>query len=502
MRFAKLLVLIPVATLLLAPSDSASVQHNCVRAEGLQNYVVSAKNAGLIWTAIGKVGVKEPFMRSPNYDLIQYLYANDVITDAGGEMFAIAEGGSLHVYSFSNYKKIRKTSAKLIKGWHWWNWAWPENTSEALFLVSKKEDLAIARLDLTNGKGTIFPLGSKRSGYKSSAFDPTATRIAIGFTDGSIEIYSTADGRLITSYRVHSGEVWAIAFHPVQQLVASSGGNNRIIYYDLSKRQTRSVLPGYGHFLKFTKNGGALIIANYERLGLYDLDGKPIETAEVSTMMNFTRFQILENKRRVYLNTEESICWFQFDKWSEIPANVSLPPAPQEPMYEGKPLSHYVNELQKDDITVRLMALQSLGRIGPEARIAIPAMLELWDVKEGETEGFWRGPVIQALAALGPDAREALPKIVDAMTDPNAAVRGMAATACAEMHAAAKDAVPALIELTRDPVITVKEAAIVALGEIGPDAKEAIPVLKILKKDKNKMIQFRAKDAMKKIEGK
>ncbi|MCI0416541.1 HEAT repeat domain-containing protein [bacterium] len=480
---------------------SAKVQRKCVSAEGHQSYVASAKTGGLVWASVDKVGVYEEFMKAPNYELLTYLYVWNIIGSPDGDKFVLFEGGNARVYNFSDYKKIKSISTKPIKEWSRLSWVWMNGSNDVVFVLSKKEILGIGRLDMMTGAGVVLPVGQS-AGYKSSAFNAAVSQSAIGFADGRIEVYSIREGKLLHRYNAHNNEIWSLAFHPKQNVIASTGGDGRTVFYDLDKGQTLSVLPVSGHFLSFTSDGLKLIFADYEKLGLYDLQGKPIETIASSSSGGWSYFQVVEKLKRVYVNDSDTICWNQFEEWDAVPESSSTPLTAQESMFQGKPLSHYIQELQKNDVTARLMALQALAQLGPPAKAAIPAMLQLWDLKEGETEGFWRTSIVQVFAAIGPEAAEMVPKMIEALKNPNALDRRSVAMALSQMRSAAKQVVSALIQLTNDPDTMVREAAILALGEIGPDAREAIPTLKLLKKEKNNLIKFRAEDAIKKIEGK
>jgi hypothetical protein len=48
-----------------------------------------------------------------------------------------------------------------------------------------------------------------------------------------------------------------------------------------------------------------------------------------------------------------------------------------EPAYRGRPLSQWLSQLQNKDPNIRSEAAQALGGFGPEAKIAIPDLIEL-----------------------------------------------------------------------------------------------------------------------------
>ena len=84
---------------------------------------------------------------------------------------------------------------------------------------------------------------------------------------------------------------------------------------------------------------------------------------------------------------------------------------------------------------------------------------------------------VVALAEMGPEARPALPALVQALRDPHEVVRCRAMMALADMGPDARMAVPALIQMLDDPSRLVRRWAAATLGEIGPTVPAAIPAL-------------------------
>lgn len=79
--------------------------------------------------------------------------------------------------------------------------------------------------------------------------------------------------------------------------------------------------------------------------------------------------------------------------------------------------------------------------------------------------------------------------------------RNAAAYAIGGMGADAKPAVPALIEALKDPEAAVRFPVCVALREIGPAAKDAIPALTETLDDRNDDVAAMARKALIKITG-
>ena len=136
-------------------------------------------------------------------------------------------------------------------------------------------------------------------------------------------------------------------------------------------------------------------------------------------------------------------------------------------------VQRYINNLDLPDAEDRKHAAETLGKIGAEAKDAIPRLVELlMDPEEAVREAAAR-----ALGQIGWAAKDAVPKLIALLKDTHDYVRQVAAGALGEIGTQAEDAVPHLIELLKDPGEGVREAAAGALGRIGPAAKDAIPHL-------------------------
>jgi HEAT repeat protein len=89
-----------------------------------------------------------------------------------------------------------------------------------------------------------------------------------------------------------------------------------------------------------------------------------------------------------------------------------------------------------------------------------------------------RRSVLESLGRMGPLAKEAVPAMADALKkDKDADVRKAVARALGEMGVHAKAAVRTLGAALKDEDVGVQTAAALSLGEIGPDAKDAVPAL-------------------------
>jgi HEAT repeat protein len=128
-------------------------------------------------------------------------------------------------------------------------------------------------------------------------------------------------------------------------------------------------------------------------------------------------------------------------------------------------------------------ALNALGRIGPAAGAAAPALA----AHAGDPA------VREVLVRLGEGAAPALGQALTDRKDPN---RRNVLPVLGEMGAKAKAAVPALGASLKDDDEEVRRLAAEALGRIGPDAKEAVPALREALKDKSETVRRQAAETL------
>jgi HEAT repeat protein len=106
-----------------------------------------------------------------------------------------------------------------------------------------------------------------------------------------------------------------------------------------------------------------------------------------------------------------------------------------EPVYQGRPLWLWRQELKHRDVTARCRAAA-------------------------------------VFAVVRPPVREAIPDLIECLRDSEQAVRTEAAVALGHMGPLAKDAVPALTKLLNDPALRVRDAADAALKKIASEEPE------------------------------
>jgi HEAT repeat protein len=160
--------------------------------------------------------------------------------------------------------------------------------------------------------------------------------------------------------------------------------------------------------------------------------------------------------------------------------------------------------LNDRDSGVRVAVTEALGRIGPEARLAVPALLRLWENKDGSADmtvqyavagALWRiDPIAAARAraflqvggrrgpAFGPGSRSA----------PGGA-------RSSDVPDEVKGAIPTLIRSLADKDPDTRAGAASALGVIGPDAAAAIPSLTRALQDDSEAVRAAAAKALDRV---
>ena len=164
-------------------------------------------------------------------------------------------------------------------------------------------------------------------------------------------------------------------------------------------------------------------------------------------------------------------------------------------LYDIWGIEPILEAVDEKEIDVRESAAEALGEIGPDAKDAIPTLIDLLQ----DREVYVRKSAANALGEIGLHAKEAVPALITALGDEDSWVRVYTAEALGKIGA--KEAVPALIGALEDEDNYVRRHATEALGEIGPDAKDAVPALIKLLEDEDKYVQGKAVTALKKITG-
>jgi HEAT repeat protein len=182
--------------------------------------------------------------------------------------------------------------------------------------------------------------------------------------------------------------------------------------------------------------------------------------------------------------------------------------------------------LQSNKVEVRTFAASRLGRLGAEAKAAVPVLAAALRDREAGV----REQAALALGKIGHAAWTAAPGLGQALKDRDAGVRRQAARSLGELgpdaHAAVapllgalgehdlhaeafqalvkmgKPAVPDLVEALQDRShYQLRLSAIAILGRLGPDAAAAVaPLSDLAEKEQYKSLRQAAQDALQKIQ--
>lgn len=128
--------------------------------------------------------------------------------------------------------------------------------------------------------------------------------------------------------------------------------------------------------------------------------------------------------------------------------------------------------LKSKSAKTRSSAISDLARIGAikasDAREAIPQIVELL---KKDKDADVRRAAAEALGRMDPDSKQAVPALLEAMKDKTPTVRTAAATALGQFPSEAKDIVPILQEAQKDKDKGVMRAAGMSMKSIRAQKK-------------------------------
>jgi HEAT repeat protein len=117
-------------------------------------------------------------------------------------------------------------------------------------------------------------------------------------------------------------------------------------------------------------------------------------------------------------------------------------------------------------------AIWLLGKIGPDAKEAVPELMKFLDHKE------LREDAVDALCSIGPAAKDAIPAIRRALLDalsPEPTGGTVMEAILNQLHKLGPDAVPMLVDLVGSGSPRGRVYGLSELGKLGTAAKEAAP---------------------------
>jgi HEAT repeat protein len=167
---------------------------------------------------------------------------------------------------------------------------------------------------------------------------------------------------------------------------------------------------------------------------------------------------------------------------------------------QADPLLTVLGEALRDpDPDRRGAAADLVGQVGDKLGPGAADLVDgLVKALRGDGPALVRARAAQALGRLGPEARAAAPALGEALDDADSSVRHSAAFALGRLGRGAEAAVPALVATLRkkeDGLLRARAAA--ALEAFGPAAAAAVgPLVEALKDPENKALRARAAAAL------
>jgi HEAT repeats len=167
-----------------------------------------------------------------------------------------------------------------------------------------------------------------------------------------------------------------------------------------------------------------------------------------------------------------------------------------EAVYQGKPASFWIGQLQDQDPFFRLEAVQALEHIGPKDNAVVCALARML---KDRNEGV-RIATALALGRFGPDAASAIPELIGCLKDQHRYVRVHAIRTVGNIGPSDPAVLPAVLAALQDEEPVVRRVALEALGTMGPRAKIALHAIRNAQKDSNPEVRQEAIDVLKKID--
>ena len=117
-------------------------------------------------------------------------------------------------------------------------------------------------------------------------------------------------------------------------------------------------------------------------------------------------------------------------------------------------------------------ALSGLQALGPRAADAMPELVQIYDQNPPA-----QSSIAIVLGQIGPDAKAAVPSLLRGTDSTNFALRNNSLAALYQIHAEPDLVVPVFIKALEDPYPQIKDWAARGLGAFGTNARAAVPVL-------------------------
>jgi len=169
-----------------------------------------------------------------------------------------------------------------------------------------------------------------------------------------------------------------------------------------------------------------------------------------------------------------------------VHASVAL--SADDPEWNGKPLTAWINEVKSSNVGVRLDALEAIGNLGTKAKQARAVVLD----SLGDTDSNVRSVAAEIIKGVYKSDPEIVGLLVGLLGSKDELKRVGASTALCELGVAAKAALPSLLERMNDQNETssVRLAAALAAKEMKPEDDVFTPMLLSLLNSADKHVRL------------
>lgn len=149
----------------------------------------------------------------------------------------------------------------------------------------------------------------------------------------------------------------------------------------------------------------------------------------------------------------------------------------------AKPPAEWAADLKDKNLTVRLAALDALGKLGVKSKPHVNDIRAVF--RDAAENPLARAAAAAARGAIAPTAKEIVTDLAEALDSPDAGVRTASAEALVRAGSAAKPVAAKLVAALRDGNPNVRVAAAEALARSGIETKAAQEALAAAMKDDN-----------------
>jgi HEAT repeat protein len=178
---------------------------------------------------------------------------------------------------------------------------------------------------------------------------------------------------------------------------------------------------------------------------------------------------------------------------------LAAPPVQAQRDAEDKPLGHYLHLLKYGSDGEKIEAVDALERFGPQAKEAVPLLVARLASQDRDT----RWQTARALGHIGGAAKVAVPALLELFAQPGADAyarafpqRGVTAYAVEPLYAIGPEAAPALIAGLGHKQAGVRVAAARVLGYLRPRVKAAVPALQKALDDEDEYVRLFAAQSL------